>query len=53
MATIYKIEIKTVSPFMAWSEDYMTKLFKKFLKEYEDELTGMKFESTEVKVKKL
>ena len=53
MATIYKIKIKTVSPFMSWDETYMTKMFEKFLRDYKDEMTGMKFESTEVKVEKL
>lgn len=53
MATIYKIRIKTVSPFMNWDENYMTKMFETFLKEYEDEMTGMKFESTEIKVERL
>jgi hypothetical protein len=53
MATIYKIEIKTVSPFMAYSEEYVTLMFKMFLKEYEDDMTGMKFESTEIKVERL
>lgn len=53
MATLYKIKIKTVSPFMNWDEKYMTDMFKEFLKNYEDPMTGMKFESTEVKVKRL
>jgi hypothetical protein len=53
MATKYKIKIKTVSPFMNWSEVYMTQMFKKFLEEYEDEMTGMKFESTEIEVERL
>lgn len=53
MATIYKIKIKTVNPFMNWDEAYITKMFEVFLKEYEDEMVGMRFESTEVKVKRL
>ena len=53
MATIYKIEIKTVSPFMNWDEAYITKMFEIFLKEYKDSMTGMKFESTEIKVERL
>jgi len=53
MATLYKIKIKTVSPFMSWSEKYMIEMFEKFLKEYEDPMTGMKFEATEIDVEKL
>lgn len=53
MATMYKIKIKTVSPFMNWDEDYMIKMFEIFLRDYEDDMTGMKFESTEIKVERL
>lgn len=52
MATIYKIEVKTVSPFIAYDEKYIKEMFQKFLKEYRDKKTGMKFESTEVKVER-
>lgn len=44
--------MKTVSPFMAYDKEYMTKIFEKFLKEYKDPKTGHKFESTEIKVEK-
>ena len=50
MATIYNIKIKTVSPFCAYDEDYMKKMFMKFLKEYRDRDTGLRFESSEVEI---
>ena len=53
MSTIYKIKIKTVSPFMNWDEEYMIKMFEVFLRDYRDDKTGMKFESTKIKVEKL
>jgi hypothetical protein len=53
MATVYNIKIRTVSPFINYSEKYMTKMFEKFLKEYEDLDTSMKFESTEIHVERL
>jgi len=52
MATIYNIEIKTVSPFCAFDEDYMKKMLKKFFKEYQDSETGLRFENTEIKVER-
>lgn len=50
MATIYNIEIKTVSAFCAFDEEYMEKMFHKFLKEYRDEETGLGFENTEIEI---
>lgn len=52
MATIYKVEIETVSAFVNYDEKHMEELFKKFLKEYKDPKTGHKFENTKVKVKR-
>lgn len=53
MATLYKIQIKTISPFINYSEEYMTEMFEKFMKEYRDYDTGMKFEATEIEVERL
>ncbi|HMT01697.1 MAG TPA: hypothetical protein PKD00_00065 [Burkholderiales bacterium] len=50
MATIYKIEIKTVSAFCAYDEKYIKEMFEKFLKEYKDKKSNLGFESTEIKV---
>ena len=52
MATLYEIEIKTVSPFCAYNEEYMKKMLEKFFKEYKDENNKLGFESTEIKVKR-
>lgn len=52
MATIYDIKVKTVSPFCAYDEKYVTEMFSKFLKEYRDPKTGLRFESTEIEVVK-
>lgn len=52
MATIYDIKIKTVSPFCAYNEKYMTNMFEKFLKEYKDPKNNMGFEATEIEVKR-
>ena len=52
MATVYKIEIETVSPWVSHPEEHIKELFEKFLEEYEDN-NGMGFESTEVEVKRI
>jgi hypothetical protein len=52
MATIYKIKIKTVSPFVSYDEKYIKEMFEKFLKEYKDKETKLGFESTEIKVER-
>lgn len=46
MATVYKIQIKTVSPFINYSEKFMTEMFERFLRE-------QKFEATEIDVQRL
>jgi hypothetical protein len=53
MATLYKIEIKTVSPFSNFSEDHMASLFRMFLQDYRHPITGLGFEGTEIDVKKI
>lgn len=53
MATLYKIQIKTVSPFISYNEAYMVEMFEKFLKEYRDEKTKLGFEGTEIDVERL
>ena len=52
MATVYKIQIKTVSAFVNYNEEYVKKIFEKFLKEYKDDVTELGFESTEIEVEK-
>lgn len=46
MATVYKIQIKTVSAFINYNEKYITEMFEKFLKQ-------QKFEATEIDVERL
>jgi len=53
MATLYKIKIKTVSPFANYSEDHMAHLLKKFLQDYRHPVTGLGFEGTEIDVEKI
>lgn len=54
MATLYKIEIETVSPWVAHPEKDIEEIFKKFLDEYEDEeYPSACFESTKIKVKRI
>ncbi len=50
MATVYNIKIKTVSPFTAHTNEYVSTMFKKFLHRYRDIETGLGFESTEIEV---
>lgn len=52
MATIYKINIKTVSAFQNYPVDKVREIFEDFIKEYRDKKTGLGFESTVVDVKK-
>lgn len=52
MATVYNIKIKTVSPFIAYTEKNMEEILNKLIKDYRDPKTGMKFESTEIKVER-
>ena len=47
MATIYKIKIKTVSPWVNYNEDYMKKLFEKFINELSQ------FDNIEIEVKRV
>lgn len=51
MATVYKIEIKTVSPFVAYSEKEMNKIMHDLVKSYSK--LNFTFESTEVNTIKL
>jgi len=53
MATLYKIKIKTVSPFINYNEGHITEIIDKFLKEYRDPKTGLGFEGTEIDVKRV
>ena len=52
MATVYKIKIKTVSPWVNYPEKEIQKLFENFVESLEDVKTRNKFESTEVEVKR-
>jgi len=52
MATVYTIKIKTVSPFSNYNEEYIEKMFQKFLKEYRDKDTKLGFENTEINVER-
>ena len=53
MATLYKIKIKTVSPFANYDEDHMVELFKKFIQDYRHPVTGLGFEGTEIDVERV
>lgn len=53
MATLYKIKIKTVSPFINYNEGHITEIIDKFLKEYRDPKTGLGFEGTEIDVERV
>ena len=53
MATVYKIEIETVSAFVNYNEKYIKDLFEKFLKEYKDPELKLGFESTEIEVSRI
>jgi hypothetical protein len=53
MATLYKIQIKTVSPFVAYDEHYIREMFDKFIRNYKDHNNGMGFEATEIEVEVL
>jgi hypothetical protein len=53
MATVYKIEIKTVSLHCNYHPDYIEKIFKDFLRDFKDGDTGLKFTNTEIKVERL
>jgi len=52
MATVYNIKIKTVSPFCSYDEEYMERMFYKFLTEYRDEKNRLGFESTAIDVER-
>ncbi len=52
MATVYNIEIKTVSAFVNYPEKEIENLFQDFLKTYKNSNTNLGFESTEIKIKK-
>ena len=51
MATVYNINVKTVSAFKRYREKDINKIFSDFLETYRDEKTGLKFESTVVDTK--
>jgi len=53
MATLYKIKIKTVSPFANYDEDHMVGLLKTFFQNYRHPITGLGFEGTEIDVEKI
>lgn len=53
MATVYKIQIKTVSSFVAYDEHYIREMFDKFIRNYKDYDNGMGFEATEIDVERL
>jgi hypothetical protein len=48
MATVYKIEIETVSPFISYNEKSLAEMVKSFF-----DKANTKFENTEVKVTKI
>lgn len=51
MATVYDINIKTVSAFCAYNEKDIKEIFEKLIKEYKDKKTNLGFENTEISVK--
>lgn len=51
MATVYKIEIETVSPWCSYPPEQVKEMLEKFFEEFEDEnAPGNKFENTEIEV---
>ena len=52
MATIYNIKIKTVSPFISYSEEEVKEIMERLINSYRNITTGLKFESTEIEVEK-
>ncbi len=53
MATVYKIEIETVSAFVNYDEKYIKDMFEQFLKDYKDKKTNLGFENTDIMVKRI
>ena len=53
MASVYKVEIKTVSAWSNYPPAYLEKLLKDFMEKHRDKDTGLRFESTEVVVKRI
>ncbi len=52
MATVYKIEVETVSEWVNYPPEHLEKMLKKFFEEHKDEKTGHGFVNTEVKAKR-
>ena len=50
MATLYKIEIKTTSAFVAHDKNYVGDIFSEFIEKYRDKNTGLRFENTDISV---
>jgi hypothetical protein len=53
MATVYKAKLKFVSPFINYSENELTTILEKILKEYKSKENGLGFEAIEIDVEKL
>lgn len=53
MATIYKAQIKFVSPFVNYSKRDIITILEKFLKEYKNKQNGLGFEGIEIDAEKL
>lgn len=50
MATVYKVEMETVSSWVSYSPEQIQKFIESALKEFRDKKTGFKFERCEIKV---
>ena len=53
MATVYSIEITTVSDYINFKPEYIEKIVKKAIEEIEDEDTGVKLDNVEIKAERI
>lgn len=49
MATLYRFDVKCVSAFCAYDQEFIQQLIEDTLKDFQDKDTGLKLESIEVK----
>ena len=49
MATLYRFDVKCVSAFCAYDQEFIQELIENALKDFQDKETGLKLESIEIK----